>query len=288
MLGFLREYLPFWGVAAFMPLLRFLLLLLVTYLAVRIAERMIIYAFRRNIRRHEGPDAQVPSLLTAVVRAGLWVIGFLFLLSNLGVNITSLVAGLGIGGIAVALAAQNILGDLFSSFSIYFDKPFKRGDFVIIGQQMGTVKNIGLKTTRIEALSGEMIVVPNSQITSSLIQNYRYLRVRRVVFGLNVDPRTPSARLGAVPGWVREIVEAQEKARFDRCHVTDFTDAGARIEAVYYLDTDDYVFYMDTQQRVLLALKDRLEREKVAFSYPIRKVLSEGGQTDVPAATMGA
>jgi small-conductance mechanosensitive channel len=265
---------PLIAFLAGLPLLRFaqgVLLVFVVILFVRLLERALLFFVRRGMRRdHEA--GEIPSFLTVFLRAILWVIGLLFLLSNLGVNITSLVAGLGVGGIAVALAAQNILGDLFSSFSIYFDKPFVLGDYVTVGQHSGNVKNIGLKTTRLQALSGEEVVIPNGEITATRIQNYRFMKVRRVVFSLNVDPRLPASVLGGVPAAIRDIVEPNGKVRFDRSHLKEFTDAGALFETVYYIDTDDYVFFMDTQQRVLLAIKEKLEREGIGLSYPTQNV----------------
>ena len=220
--------------------------------------------------------------VTAVAALGfigtlfVWIVVLLLILDNMGVEITSLIAGLGISGLAVALAVQNILGDLFASLSIVLDKPFVIGDFVIIGDFMGTVENIGLRTTRLRSLSGEQIVFSNTDLVQSRLRNYKQMAERRVIFDFGVLYQTPPEKLELIPGWVQEIVEAQEQARFDRAHFKEFADFSLNFEVVYFMLTPDYLVYMNTQQKINLALYRRFAEAGVTFAYPTQTVFVEG------------
>jgi len=183
-----------------------------------------------------------------------------------------LVAGLGIGGIAIALAVQNILGDLFSSFALYFDKPFRPGDFIVTGQHMGVVKQIGLKTTRIQALEGEEVVISNLELTSARIQNYKRMNERRVEFSLNVRYDTPAATMRALPGVIREIIESQPDVRFGRAHFAAFAESSLTVVVVYTVLKADYDAYMDIQQEINLRLLEALRDSGIAFAFPTRTV----------------
>lgn len=203
-------------------------------------------------------------------RVALWSVVVLMILDNLGANITALVASLGIGGVAVALAVQNILSDIFASLSIALDKPFVIGDFIIVDNEMGTVEHIGLKTTRLRSLSGEQIVCSNNDLLKSRLRNYKRMFERRVEFRFNVHTQTPPERLEAIPGAVRQIIEAQPKTRFDRAHFKEFGESFLTFEAVYYVLDADYNLYMDIQQAINLALMRRLAADGVGFAYPSR------------------
>lgn len=211
-------------------------------------------------------------MLRIVIAVALWTLGALLILSNLGVNIVSLVAGLGIGGIAVALAVQNILGDIFSSFALYLDRPFREGDFIIVGSHMGVVKKIGLKTTRIQALQGEEIIIANQELTSARVQNFKRMRERRVLFRFGVTHDATPAQLRAVAGIVRKVIEDNPLARFDRAHFAAFGESSLDFEVVYYVGSGDYNAYMDLQQEINLAIYERLRAEGVAFAFPTRTV----------------
>ena len=219
----------------------------------------------------------------------IWVAGLLFLLDNLGMDITAVVAGLGIGGIAVALAAQALLGDLFSYFVIVFDRPFEIGDFLIFGDILGSVEKIGIKTTRLRSLSGEQISVSNSDLTSSRVRNYKRMEKRRVVFGIGVVYRTPAEQLRRIPEILREAVEAEELAAFDRAHFARYGDWSLSFEVVYNVLSPDYNLYMDVQQRINLAIFERFEAEGIEFAFPTRTVLMEtgdGAEAPEPATTV--
>lgn len=194
------------------------------------------------------------------------------ILANMGYNVTSLIAGLGIGGIAIGLALQNILGDLFSSLAIYFDKPFKVGDFVIVDQYMGTVKHVGVKTTRIEALQGEEIVVSNSDLTNSRIQNFGVMQRRRIAFNFGVTYDTSAEKLKAIPGWVKKIIDDIEITEYDRSNFKGFGDSSLDFENVYYLNSGDYNEYMNTQEEINLAIVQKFEEEGVEMAFPTQTV----------------
>ncbi|HEX7090910.1 MAG TPA: mechanosensitive ion channel family protein [Longimicrobiales bacterium] len=203
-------------------------------------------------------------------RLSVWVVIFLAVLDNLGYNITTLITGLGIGGVAVALAVQNILGDLFASLSIMLDKPFVIGDFIVVDGLSGTVEHIGLKTTRLRSLSGEQLVFANADLLKSRIHNYKRMRERRVVFSIGVTYDTPPEKLAGIPAMIREVIEARELTRFDRAHFCAFGDSALSFEVVYYVLDPDYNLYMDIQQAINLELVRRFAAEGIEFAFPTR------------------
>jgi small-conductance mechanosensitive channel len=173
-----------------------------------------------------------------------------------------------VGGIAVALAVQNVLGDLFASFSIVLDKPFVIGDFIIVGDHLGTVEHVGLKTTRIRSLSGEQLVFSNTDLLGSRIRNFKRMYERRVVFSLGVVYQTPARLLEKIPPMLRQIVESREQVRFDRAHFRDFGPHSLNFEIVYWVLSPDYALYMDIQQEINLEIYRRFEQEGIDFAYP--------------------
>jgi small-conductance mechanosensitive channel len=220
-------------------------------------------------------------VLTVVARVLVWTGVVLLILDNLGFNITTLVAGLGIGGIAIALAAQNILGDLFASLSILLDKPFRVGEFIIVGDLLGSVEYIGLKTTRIRSLSGEELVFTNSDLLSSRIRNYKTMRERRVVFSVGVEYSTPYDKVKRIPQMIREIIQSMEGTRFDRSHFSTYADSSLNFETVYYVLDPDYNRYMDVQQAINLGIFEAFQKEGIVFAFPTRTVYL---QTSEPIA----
>lgn len=237
-------------------------------LARQIAEAVLL----AHAPRLRSEDGSLPSVLSMSIQLVLWVFGILLLLSNLGINVISLVAGLGIGGIAVALAVQNILSDIFSSFALYMDKPFREGDFIVVGPHMGIVKKIGLKTTRIQALQGEEIVISNQELTSTRVQNFKRMHERRIVFSLGVTYDTTPKQLQAIPVIVKGIITGRENARFDRAHFAAFGDSSLNFEIVYYVLNGDYNAYMDLQQEINLAIYEQLSAQNISFAFPTRTV----------------
>jgi small-conductance mechanosensitive channel len=223
---------------------------------------------KQKLEEKDAASATTFTALGFVLRLILWTIILLLALDNLGMDITALVAGLGVGGIAVALALQNILGDLLASLSIIIDKPFVIGDFIIVDEYLGTVEHVGLKTTRIRSLYGEQLIFSNNDLLGSRIRNYKRMYERRVVFPIGVVYQTPSEKLAAIPGMIREIIEAQKEARFDRSHFKNFGDFSLNFETVYWLKVPDYNIYMDTQQAINLEIFRRFEKEGIEFAYP--------------------
>ena len=222
--------------------------------------------------------------LSFIARLVLWATILLLILDNLGVDITALVAGLGIGGVAIALAVQNILGDLFASLSIVLDKPFVLGDFVIVGDLMGSVENIGIKTTRVRSLSGEQLVFSNNDLLTSRIRNFGRMQERRVVFKLGVTYQTPAEKLEGIPGIIREAIEARDKTRFDRSHFASYGDFSLDFETVYYVLSADYNLYMDIQQAINLAIFRRFADEGIEFAYPTQTLFLEKEQAEETAS----
>jgi small-conductance mechanosensitive channel len=211
--------------------------------------------------------------LTLAARLLLVVIAVILILDNIpGVQITALMASLGIGGVAIALAVQNILSDLFASLSIILDKPFVLGDFIIVDSYMGSVEYIGLKTTRIRSLSGEELIFANNDLLKSRIRNYKRMAERRVVFNLGVTYQTSYDKLQAIAGWIEAIIREQSMVRFDRSHFQAFGDSALRFEVVYYVLDPDYNRYMDTQQAINLAIHKKFEAEGVVFAYPTQTI----------------
>lgn len=217
------------------------------------------------------------ALLSGTVKVIIWAIGGLLVLSNLGVNVTSLIAGLGIGGVAVALALQNILSDLFSSFSIYFDKPFEIGDFIIVGEHLGTVEKIGIKTTRLRALQGEEIVISNAELTTARIQNFKKLKERRVAIQFGVLYETKHELLKEIPDMLKAAVGSTKKTRFDRAHLSAYGDSAITFELVYYVLSNNYNEYMDVNQEVLLNVKEAFDTNGIVFAYPTQTVYVNKG-----------
>lgn len=264
------KYLKIEGVAE-----RVVDMILVTWLVYQIvvALRILVdfYVRQRLSKTDKGAQAAT-QLVHSLAGAGLWLLGGLFLLQNFGVNVTSLIAGLGIGGIAVALAAQNLLADLFSSLAIFFDKPFVPGDFVEVSGNKGTVQKIGIKTTRIKALNGEEIIIPNREVTGLVIKNIGKRRERRVVFKIGIVYETLTDKVRQVPELIRAVIEAQEGTKFERVHLMELAEYALNFEVVYHIESNDYQVYMDVRQNVLLGVKEALERNNIEIAYPTRMV----------------
>jgi small-conductance mechanosensitive channel len=217
----------------------------------------------------------------------IWGLGIIFLLDNLGFDVSAIVTGLGIGGIAVALAASAVLGDAFAYLAIQFDRPFELGDFIIVGDYLGSVEHIGMKTTRLRSLGGEQLVFSNKDLTDSRLRNYTRMRERRVVFSVGVTYGTTLAQIKEAPQLIRSIVENLPGTRFDRSHFSAFADFSLNIETVYYVLSPDYNTYMDLQQAINLQIKETFEQRGIAFAFPTRTLYvfnenANGGAMQLP------
>jgi small-conductance mechanosensitive channel len=237
-------------------------------------NRIIGVAVQRSfVHQRQSDPASATHLMIAglIGRIVLWSTAALVILDNLGFNITTIMASLGIGGIAVALAVQNILGDIFSSVSIALDKPFVIGDFIVVDSYMGTVEYVGMKTTRLRSLGGEQIVFSNAELLKNRIRNYKRMQERRVLFEFGIAYETPMTEIERLPQTVREIVSASYlDTRFDRAHFKGYGDSALLFEVVYYVLDPDYNKYMDIQQEINLGLLAALRDRNISFAYPTR------------------
>lgn len=247
--------------------------------ASALARKLVSLYISRQDNAQEYASAR--TMVNLGVRVLIWSAVLLMVLDNMGFTITTLVAGLGVGGIAVAMASQQILADLFASLSIILDKPFRLGDFIIVGDLLGTVENIGLKTTRIRSLSGEEVVLANNDLLSSRIKNYATMQERRVVFTIGVEYNTAYDKLKSIPDWIKEVIESIEKTRFDRSHFSQYGNFSLNIETVYYVLSPDYLVYMDIQQAINLQIFKKFEQESVVFAFPTQTIHLHG-KTESP------
>ena len=256
--------------AAIRNVLNIVSAVVITFFAVRLLTSSLSYATSEYVSRQKKDDQRVKQLntLNSLAQMIIWVVGILFLLDNLGLDISTVVAGLGLGGIAIAFAVQAILGDLFSYFVIFFDRPFELGDFIVVGDKNGNVEHIGIKSTRIRALSGEQLVFSNTDLTSSRIHNFKKLKKRRVVFQLGVVYETPAEKLEKVTEIVKNIIIEEKQAQFDRGHFKSFGDFSLNFEFVYHVLSQDYTIYMDTQQNINLKIFNKFAEEGIEFAYP--------------------
>lgn len=255
------------------------ILVTVVYEVVQAISRFLDFFINKSINNsdnNKSTQKYSQSMLRAVsmiVKAVLWVVAIIMILSNLGINVTSLVASLGIGGIAIALALQNILTDMFSSFSIYVDKPFQIGDYISIGTDSGTVEKIGMKTTRIRTLQGEELVVSNRELTTARVQNFKKMEKRRASVTLGVEYETPANKLKNIPELVRTIIGGVEGTDFDRCHFAAYGDSSLNFELVYYVNSSEYSEFADKRQAINYAIFDAFAKEKISFAYPTQKIV---------------
>lgn len=252
-------------------------LVVLTYFSLRLILALINYLLQTYWINKEVDPARQKSLkgIIPIVKVIVWGIGITFLLDNLGFKIATIVAGLGIGGIAVALAAQAILGDLFSYFVIFFDKPFEIGDFIIVGDFLGTIEHVGIKTTKVRSLSGEQLVFSNTDLTNSRLRNYKRMEKRRVVFKLGVIYQTATGQLKEIPGIIKNIIVTMSDTAFDRAHFFSYGDFSLDFEVVYYVMSNDYNKYMDIQQEINFSIREEFEKRGIEFAYPTQTLYIE-------------
>jgi len=250
-----------------------ILIILIVYQIIKAILILVDYVFEKISNKKEDVGTKLAfSYLGIFAKVLIWSFGLLLILSNLGIDVTSLVAGLGIGGIAFAFAMKNILGDLFSSFAIFFDKPFLPGDFIRVGDQSGTVKKIGIKTTRVQASQGEEIVFSNQELTSTQIHNFKKLKERKIYFSFGVVYETPLKQIKEIPKIVKGIISEISEARFDRAHFNRFDNFALNFDVVYFVETDDYKKYMDIQQKINIEIMEAFEKEEIEMAYPTQVI----------------
>jgi len=247
---------------------------ILTIFTVRLAVRVVSYALKIYWLKNSRSNDLEGSLngILKVTKFILWSLAVIFFLDNLGFKISAVIAGLGVGGVAIALAAQAVLGDLFSYFAIIFDRPFEVGDFIIIGDLLGTVEHVGIKTTRIRSLGGEQLIFSNTDLTNSRVRNYKRMDKRRVVFKLGVVYQTALKELKEIPKIIEKVIRDVEDTAFDRAHFFEYADFSLVFEVVYYVVGSDYNKYMDIQQKINFDLKEEFQKRNIEFAFPTQTV----------------
>jgi len=255
---------------------KFIVLVGIIIEAIRAVEKLVEYAIaqymQRGNKKEQAASESMMQALRLVIRLVLWGTGLLLLLSNMGVNITSLVASLGIGGIAIALAVQNILSDMFSAFSIYLDQPFQVGDYIKVGEDGGTVKKIGLKTTRIKTLRGEEIVISNRELTNSRIQNFKKLKRRRSSFVLGIEYGLPKKKLEKITPMIEKIFDSVEHATLERCYFAEYNASSLDFNVSYFVESASVGVANDVKEAVNYAIYDAFDKEGIGFAYPTQTI----------------
>ncbi|MBU4536661.1 mechanosensitive ion channel family protein [Patescibacteria group bacterium] len=251
-----------------------LLLVLIVFQIIKAFLILVDFIFGKLADKEEsnGEERMAYSYLGTFSKILIWTFGLLLILSNLGLDVTTLVAGLGIGGIAFAFALKEILGDLFASFVIFFDKPFLIGDNIQVGGVKGKVTKIGIKTTRIQSSEGEEVVMSNQDLTSKELHNYQKLEERKVSLSIGVIYETSLDKLKQIPIWIQQIISGMNDIRFDRAHFSRFDDSALGFDVVYYMETDDYKKYMDAQQEINFKILEKFKKEGIEMAYPTRVV----------------
>ena len=247
-------------------------ILVVTFIITRIANVLISWYAQESVKRGKNVSNHILFILKKVIQLVVFSFAFLIILGVFQIDLSGVVVGLGVGGIAIALALQNILSDALSAFSIYFDRPFEIGDFIVIGDYAGTVNKIGIKSTRIQLLQGEELVISNKELTSTSVRNFKKLQRRRIVFDVKVTCDTCVKKLKKIPRIISDIINKVELAQLDRVHFREFGDFSLDFEAVYYISTGDYNKYMDIQQQINLGILEAFEKEKIEMAYPTQKI----------------
>lgn len=250
--------------------LKVVMAVITAYFFVRFINHALHLTVLLYMQKKDEPPERIKQLngMLMVIKVLIWVGGTLMLIENLGYNITTIITGLGIGGIAIALAAQNILGDLFSYFVIFFDKPFEIGDTISVNNITGTVERIGIKTSHIRSVSGEQLIMPNAELVKSTIKNIKRLERRGVTFKLNVRYDTAEEKLRALPELIKNIINKQEYASFERCHLIAFGDFSLSYETLYFINTADLTTYLGIQQNVYLEIMNVFRNEGIDFAFP--------------------
>jgi small-conductance mechanosensitive channel len=247
-------------------------IIIVTFYAIKAINKLFDIAKDKLVKDNKFDESR-GDMVVIILKILTWTFAVIFVISNLGYDVTTLIAGLGIGGIAIGFALKTILDDIFASFSIYLDKPFEKGDFIAIGEDRGEVKHIGIKTTRLKTLRGEELVVSNRELTDSRINNYKKLRKRRVDFSFGVKYETPTKKLRKIPEIVKKILKEFDVVEIDRVHFKEFGDYSLLFEVVYYLNDSSYDLYRDVQQEINLRLMEKFEKEGIEFAYPTQTLI---------------
>ncbi len=247
----------------------------IAYFLIRIASTSVQQLLHAYVLKQENGEQKIKQIkgIVIVINVCIWGVGLLFLFHNLGYNVTAIVAGMGIGGIAIALAAQNILGDFFNYFVIFFDRPFEIGDFIKVDDKIGVIEYIGVKTTRIKSITGDQLVISNSDLTNSRVHNFKRMERRRLVFSIGIVYETPIDKVRAIPDLIKKIIDEQTNATFDRAHFATYGNFSLNFEIVYFVETPDYIEYMNIQQSINLQIFEEFQKREIEFAYPTQTIL---------------
>ena len=248
-------------------------ILVITFIITRVANVLISWYAEVTAKRGKNVSNHILFMLKKVVQAIVLIFALLAILVVFNIDLSGVIVGLGVSGIAIALAIQNLLSDAFSAFSIYFDRPFEIGDFVVVGEHGGTVTHIGLKSTRIQLQQGEELVMANKELTSMAVRNFKKLKKRRVLFTLKVAYNTSVKKLKKIPEIIGKVIKAVELAKLDRIHFRKMSDSSHDFEVVYYIKTGNYVKYLDTQQKINYGILEEFEKENIKMAYPTQKIV---------------
>lgn len=257
--------------------LNYIFVILLAFFITRFFISISVFLINRLwlIRDENDSGSSVAILINMVIKIVIWSVSILILLDNMGVKVSGLIAGFGVGGVALAFAAQSVLRDFFNYFTIFFDRPFEIGDFLVIGEFKGNVEHIGIKTTRLRSLSGELLIFANTDLTGSRVRNYKSMQERRVLFTFGITYQTPVQKLNTITDEIKKIITGIKTARFDRAHFSKFGDSSLDFEVVYYVLSGEYNIYMDIQQDINIKLMMLLKKMKVEFAYPTRTLFME-------------
>jgi small-conductance mechanosensitive channel len=246
-------------------------ILLTTFIIIRVLNVLTSW-FAQRVKRKRKFSEHILHILRQIAKAIVYLFAFFAILSVFNVDLSGLVVGVGVSGIAIALALQNILTDAFGAFTIYFDRPFEVGDFIVLDEFSGTVKKIGIRSTRIQLLQGEELVISNRQLTTASIRNFKKLKKRRVVFKFGVGANTHVEKLKIIPSIVEKIIRKINSVEFDRVHLSELGDFSFNFEVVYYMKNPDYTKYMDIKQIIYLDLIEAFEKEGIVMPYPTQTI----------------
>jgi small-conductance mechanosensitive channel len=258
--------------------------IVITFFLIRLVTTVFELLFESFITKQYGNPEKIRQVrgIVFIINALLWTAGIVALLDNLGYDVTTIIAGFGIGGIAIALAAQNIVGDLFNYFVIFFDKPFEIGDFLIVDDKRGTVEHIGIKTTHLRSITGEQLIISNSDLTKSRVHNYKRMERRRILFTISIPYTTSLEHVREIPKIIKGFIDETPRATYDRSHFSSFDNSFLNFETVYYVESPEYIDYMETQQSINLKIFEEFSNRGVKFGHPARTIFVDQGGGKLP------
>jgi small-conductance mechanosensitive channel len=248
-------------------------IVVITFVIVRIANVLTSWYAQRSAEQGKEVSNHILFVLRRAIQAATYVFAFLAILVVFRIDLSGVVIGFGIGGIAIALALQTVLGDAFSAFSIYFDRPFEIGDFIVVGDYAGTVTRIGMKSTRVQLLQGEELVISNRELTTTSVRNFKKLTKRRIVFPIRVTYDTCLRKVRRIPALIGEVISKMELTQFDMVYFKEIGTSSLNFEVIYYMMTSDYSKYLETQEKINFEIMEAFKKENIKFAFPTQTIL---------------